>query len=113
MSLADLTPPPRDMTTVGDIAMSPLQIACANYAAAYCNKLQNCAQFAIQSTYGDVNFCNSRTMKACVLCDIACIEVRDVPQGPWRSYGDNNHFVIARRQTEQRLAQQAAEKTKK
>ena len=41
------------------------------------------------------------------------VEVRDVPQGPWRNYGDNNHFVIARRQTEQRLAQQAAEKTKK
>jgi hypothetical protein len=31
------------------------------------------------------------------------IEVRDVPPGPWRSYGENNHFVIARRQTEQRL----------
>jgi hypothetical protein len=41
------------------------------------------------------------------------VEVRDVPQGPWRNYGDNNHFVIARRQTEQRLAQQAAQKTKK
>ena len=27
------------------------------------------------------------------------VEVRDVPPGPWRSYGDNNHFVIARRQT--------------
>jgi hypothetical protein len=31
------------------------------------------------------------------------IEVRDVPPGPWRSYGENNHFVIARRQTEERL----------
>jgi len=31
------------------------------------------------------------------------VEVRDVPPGPWRSYGENNHFVIARRQTEQRL----------
>ena len=41
------------------------------------------------------------------------VEVRDVAQGPWRNYGDNNHFVIARRQTEQRLAQQAAQKTKK
>jgi len=32
------------------------------------------------------------------------VEVRDVPPGPWRSYGDNNHFVIARRQSEQRMA---------
>ena len=32
------------------------------------------------------------------------VEVRDVPPGPWRSYGDNNHFVIARRQSEQRVA---------
>jgi len=31
------------------------------------------------------------------------VEARDVPPGPWRSYGENNHFVIARRQTEQRL----------
>ena len=30
------------------------------------------------------------------------VEVRDVPPGPWRSYGDNNHFVIARSKTEQR-----------
>jgi len=30
------------------------------------------------------------------------VEVRDVPPGPWRSYGDNNHFVLARRQIEQR-----------
>ena len=22
------------------------------------------------------------------------VEVRDVPPGPWRSYGDNNHFVL-------------------
>src|SRR5467141_1848830 len=34
------------------------------------------------------------------------IEVRDVPPGPWRSYGDNNHFVIAKRQAEARLVQQ-------
>jgi len=31
------------------------------------------------------------------------VEVRDVPPGPWRNYGDNNHFVIATRQAEQRL----------
>jgi len=30
------------------------------------------------------------------------VEVRDVPPGPWRSYGDNNHFVIAKRQAEAR-----------
>ena len=34
------------------------------------------------------------------------VEARDVPPGPWRSYGENNHFVIARRQTEQRLKEQ-------
>jgi len=32
------------------------------------------------------------------------VEVRDVAPGPWRSYGDNNHFVLARRQSEQRVA---------
>ena len=32
------------------------------------------------------------------------VEVRDVPPGPWRSYGDNNHFVVARRQSEERVA---------
>jgi hypothetical protein len=31
------------------------------------------------------------------------VEVRDVPPGPWRSFGDNNHFVIAKRQAEQGL----------
>jgi hypothetical protein len=35
-----------------------------------------------------------------------------VPPGPWRNYGDNNNFVIARRQTEQRLAEQYSTKTK-
>ena len=34
------------------------------------------------------------------------VEVRDVPPGPWRNYGDNNHFVIAKRQAEQRVVQQ-------
>jgi hypothetical protein len=34
--------------------------------------------------------------------------VRDVPPGPWRSYGDNNHFVIAKRQAEARLVQQSS-----
>ena len=40
------------------------------------------------------------------------VEVRDVPPGPWRNYGDNNHFVIARRQTEQRVVEQNAGKKK-
>jgi hypothetical protein len=31
-------------------------------------------------------------------------EVRDIPPGPWRSYGDNNHFVLAKRQQEQKVA---------
>jgi hypothetical protein len=29
-----------------------------------------------------------------------------VPPGPWRSYGENNHFVIARQQAEQHLKEQ-------
>jgi hypothetical protein len=33
------------------------------------------------------------------------VEVRDVPSGPWRSYGENNHFVIARRMMEQQRGQ--------
>jgi hypothetical protein len=36
------------------------------------------------------------------------VDVRDIPPGPWRNYGDNNHFVIARRQTDQRLVEQSA-----
>jgi hypothetical protein len=36
------------------------------------------------------------------------VDVRDVPPGPWRSYGDNNNFVLARRQMEQKLVQQRA-----
>jgi hypothetical protein len=41
------------------------------------------------------------------------VEVRDVPPGPWRSYGENNNFVIARRQLEQQLAQQRPAASKK
>ena len=33
------------------------------------------------------------------------VDIRDVPPGPWRSYGENNHFVIARRQMEQNSQQ--------
>jgi hypothetical protein len=36
------------------------------------------------------------------------VDVRDIPPGPWRSYGDNNNFVLARRQMEQKLVQQGA-----
>ena len=41
------------------------------------------------------------------------VEVRDIPPGPWRNYGDNNHFVIAKRQSEQRVVQETTDKTKK
>ncbi len=41
------------------------------------------------------------------------VEVRDVPAGPWRSYGENNHFVIARRQTEKRLVERISPSAKK
>jgi hypothetical protein len=43
------------------------------------------------------------------------VDVKDVPAGPWRKYGENNNFVLARRQMEQRLVQQGggATKTKK
>ena len=33
------------------------------------------------------------------------VEVRDVPPGPWRTYGDNNHFVLARRAQESKVAE--------
>jgi hypothetical protein len=32
------------------------------------------------------------------------VDVRDVAPGPWRSYGDNNNFVLAKRQQEKKLA---------
>ena len=38
------------------------------------------------------------------------VEIRDVPPDPWRSYGENNHFVIARRQMG---AERATEQLKK
>ena len=44
------------------------------------------------------------------------VEVRDVSPGPWRNYGDNNHFVIAQRQAQQnqqRVAQETTDKKKK
>jgi len=36
------------------------------------------------------------------------VDTADVPSGPWRSYGENNHFVIARRQVERQLAQKTS-----
>ena len=41
------------------------------------------------------------------------VEVRDVAPGPWRTYGDNNHFVIAKRQSDKALVQESADKKKK
>ena len=41
------------------------------------------------------------------------VEVRDVAPGPWRSYGENNNFVIARRQLEKPLVQQTSANAKK
>ncbi len=35
------------------------------------------------------------------------VEFRDVPNGPWALYGDNNTFVINRRRTDLRYAQQS------
>jgi hypothetical protein len=35
-----------------------------------------------------------------------------VPPGPWKSYGENNHFVIAQRQAEQRQAEQRLKEQK-
>jgi hypothetical protein len=36
------------------------------------------------------------------------VEVREVPPGPWRTYGENNHFVLAKRQQEQKLADRSS-----
>jgi hypothetical protein len=41
------------------------------------------------------------------------VDVRDVAPGPWRSYGENNNFVIARRQLEKPLVQQTSANAKK
>jgi TonB family protein len=40
------------------------------------------------------------------VADWRFVEVSDVPFGPWRNYGENNHFVIARRQLEKNVAEQ-------
>jgi len=36
------------------------------------------------------------------------VNTQDVTPGPWRSYGENNNFVLARRQMEQKLVQQGS-----
>ena len=40
------------------------------------------------------------------VADWRFVEVSDVPPGPWRNYGENNHFVIARRQLEKGFVEQ-------
>jgi TonB family protein len=40
------------------------------------------------------------------VADWRFVEVSDVPPGPWRNYGENNHFVIAQRQLEKNFAEQ-------
>jgi TonB family protein len=40
------------------------------------------------------------------VADWQFVEISDVPPGPWRNYGENNHFVIARRQLEKNFAEQ-------
>ena len=39
------------------------------------------------------------------VCDWKFVEIREVPPGPWTMYGDNNIFVILRRQSIERLGQ--------
>jgi hypothetical protein len=36
------------------------------------------------------------------------VDTADVASGPWRNYGENNHFVIARRQVERQMAQKTS-----
>jgi TonB family protein len=40
------------------------------------------------------------------VADWQFVEISDVRPGPWRDYGENNHFVIARRQLEKNFAEQ-------
>jgi hypothetical protein len=39
-------------------------------------------------------------------CDWRFVEYREIPPGPWTTYGDNNTFVILRRQRDERFARQ-------
>jgi hypothetical protein len=45
------------------------------------------------------------------ICDWKFVEFREVPPGPWAMYGDNNTFVILRRQSNDRFARQLALRT--
>ena len=44
-------------------------------------------------------------------CDWKFVEFRQVPPGPWAMYGDNNTFVILRRQNNNRFARQVVLRT--
>ncbi|HEX4199976.1 MAG TPA: hypothetical protein VHY59_00550, partial [Chthoniobacterales bacterium] len=44
-------------------------------------------------------------------CDWKFVEFREVPSGPWAMYGDNNTFVILRRQSNDRFARRMVLKT--
>ena len=44
-------------------------------------------------------------------CDWKFVEFREVPPGPWAMYGDNNTFVILRRQSNERFARRNVLKT--
>jgi hypothetical protein len=44
-------------------------------------------------------------------CDWKFVEFREIPPGPWAMYGDNNTFVILRRQSNERCARQLALRT--
>jgi hypothetical protein len=39
-------------------------------------------------------------------CDWRFVEFREVPPGPWAMYGDNNRFVMLRRQSNERFNHQ-------
>lgn len=41
------------------------------------------------------------------ICDWKFVEFRDVPNGPWSRYGDNNDFVINNRRSTERVAKQS------
>ncbi len=41
------------------------------------------------------------------LCDWRFVDFREVPPGPWALYGDNNTFVLVRRQSNERFARRS------
>ncbi len=46
-------------------------------------------------------------MKGTDVCDWKFVDFRDVPNGPWAQFGDNNHFVQQGRRTGQRVVSSA------